>query len=94
VEANVMEQRPSAQSEILGLLSATTRFCVKAGRLVPDLADAPLTSDDRDLVLDRLQRVRAAAEWAEHAVTTGDTAMPSPAAAVLRRRYRRRGRTA
>jgi len=89
-----MEQPSSARSEILGLLSATTRFSVKAGRLVPDLEDAPLTPDDRDLVLDRLRRVRAAAEWAEHAVTTGDTAMPPPAAAVLKRRYRRRGRTA
>ncbi|MFC3453361.1 DUF6192 family protein [Amycolatopsis speibonae] len=84
----------SSRSEILGLLYATTSFYSKAGRLVLALTDAPLTTDDRDLVLDRLQRVRAAAEWAEHAVTTGDTTMPPPAAAVLKRRYRRRGRTA
>jgi hypothetical protein len=79
----------SARSEILGLLYATTRFSTTAGRLAPALTSIPLSDEDRALALDRLRRVRAAADWAEHAVTTGDTTMPPDVAAVLTHRRRR-----
>ncbi|HEU0090114.1 MAG TPA: DUF6192 family protein [Pseudonocardiaceae bacterium] len=80
---------PSARSEILGLLYATTRFSTKAALLAPTLAGIPLSGDDRALLLDRVRRVRAAAEWAEHAVSTGDTTMPPEVAAVFSHRHRR-----
>jgi hypothetical protein len=80
---------PSARSEILGLLYATTRFSMRAGRLDPALTGVSLSDDDRALVLDRLRRVQAAADWAERAVSTADTTMPPEAAAVLSHRHRR-----
>lgn len=85
----------SARSEILGLLYAATRFSTRAGRLAPALTSVSVSDDDRALALDRLRRVRAAANWAEHAVLTGDTVMPPEVAAVLQHRYRwpRRGTT-
>ena len=79
----------SARPEILGLLYATTRFYTTAGRLAPALTSVPLSEDVRELALDRLRRVRAAADWAEHAVTTGDTTKPPDVAAVLTHRHRR-----
>lgn len=80
---------PSARSEILGLLYAATRFYTTAGRLAPALTSIPLSEEERELALDRLRRVRAAADWAEHAVTTEDTSMPPEVAAVLTHRHRR-----
>jgi hypothetical protein len=80
---------PSARSEILGLLYATTRFYTTAGRLAPALTGVPLSEEERELALDRLRRVRAAADWAEQAVTTGDTTMPPDVAGVLKHRRRR-----
>lgn len=79
----------SSRSEILGMLYATTRFYTIAGRLAPTLRSAPWSDADRALALDRLRRVRAAADWAEHAVNTGDTTMPQEVAAVLKHRPRR-----
>lgn len=79
----------SARSEILGLLYATTRFSTTARRLAPRLRSGSLSDADRALVLDRLRRVRAAADWAEHAVITGGTTMPPEVAVVLKHRHRR-----
>ncbi len=71
--------------EVLGLIYATSSFYTAAQRCAAALTGVPVTEEQRERMLGELGRVRAAAGWLEHAISTGDTAItPAAVAAGLK----------
>ncbi|MFI0242997.1 DUF6192 family protein [Streptomyces sp. NPDC016845] len=70
-------------AEFLDLIAACHAFVAKAGRTVPGLRDRRLGEDERDLVHERIARVRAACDWIEHAIDTGEVDMDTELARLL-----------
>lgn len=70
--------------EVIGLLGACTAFVASVNRLMPSLGDQQLSEQDRATVRDHLNRVRAAADWCETVIDTGDASMDAQLAALLR----------
>lgn len=58
-------------SEFLDLVGAFAQFVASAGRIVPGLRGQNYTEDEKATVQRNLARVRAAADWIEGAVATG-----------------------
>ncbi|MGV2918282.1 DUF6192 family protein [Streptomyces alfalfae] len=71
-------------AEFLDLITACHAFVAKAGRTVPGLRDRRLGEDERDLVHERIAKVRAACDWIEHAVDTGEVDMDAELARLLK----------
>lgn len=57
--------------EFLDLVGACAQFVASAGRIVPGLRGQNYTEDEKATVQRNLARVRAAADWIEGAVATG-----------------------
>lgn len=58
-------------NEFLDLVGACAQFVASAGRIVPGLRGQNYTDDEQATVQRNLARVRAAADWIEGAVATG-----------------------
>ncbi|MFI1677352.1 DUF6192 family protein [Streptomyces sp. NPDC020607] len=71
-------------AEFLDLITACHAFVAKAGRTVPGLRDRQLGEDERTLVHERIARVRAACDWIEHAIDTGEVDMDAELARLLK----------
>ncbi|GIE90700.1 DUF6192 family protein [Actinoplanes regularis] len=72
----VRQRTPALQhiehtSEFLDLVGACAQFVASAGRIVPGLRGQNYTEDEKATVQRNLARVRAAADWIEGAVATG-----------------------
>ncbi|MFI1676311.1 DUF6192 family protein [Streptomyces sp. NPDC020607] len=70
--------------EFLDLVGACHKFVASTNRLVPLFHDRELTGDVREVIGQNLARVRAACDWVEHAVSTGETDMDEELARLLR----------
>lgn len=70
--------------EFLDMVGACHKFVASTGRLVPLLWGRELPQDSREVILTNPSRVRAVCDWAEHAVSTGETDMDEELARLLR----------
>ncbi|MFD6286324.1 DUF6192 family protein [Streptomyces sp. NPDC060205] len=70
--------------EFLDMVGACHKFIASTSRLVPLFRDRELSGDSREVILTNLSRVRAACDWVEHAVSTGETDMDEELAKLLR----------
>ncbi|MCC9738343.1 DUF6192 family protein [Streptomyces sp. MNU89] len=70
--------------EFLDLVGACHKFVSSTSRLVPLVRDRDLSEDAREVIGHNLSRVRAACDWVEHAVSTGETDMDEELARLLR----------
>ncbi|MFG2961585.1 DUF6192 family protein [Streptomyces sp. NPDC048291] len=70
--------------EFLDLVGACHKFVASTSRLVPLMRDRTLAPDAREVIGHNLARVRAACDWVEHAVSTGETDMDEELAKLLR----------
>jgi hypothetical protein len=61
----------TVQEKVLDLVGACAQFVASAGRIVPGLRGQNYTEDEKATVQRNLARVRAAADWIEGAVATG-----------------------
>jgi hypothetical protein len=77
-------QRVEHSADYLDLVAACAQFVATAGRIVPALRGHAFTDDEGTTVQRGLARVRAAVEWMETAVTTGDTNLDGQLAKLLR----------
>ncbi|MFD8494263.1 DUF6192 family protein [Amycolatopsis sp. NPDC059657] len=79
-------QRPrptETQREVLELLGICTAFYTQMQRVVPRLRVADYDNKAKVAVLDSIARVRAAADWCETVISTGDTSMDEALAKIL-----------
>ncbi|MBF6412934.1 DUF6192 family protein [Nocardia cyriacigeorgica] len=72
-----------APRETLQVLGACTSFYAQMQRIIPTLHVAEFSADQQHTMLASLERVRAAAEWAETVIQTGDTSMDAALAKLL-----------
>ncbi|WP_030786597.1 DUF6192 family protein [Streptomyces sp. NRRL S-920] len=70
--------------EFLDLVGACHKFVASTNRLVPLMRDRELSLDAQEVIGHNLSRVRAACDWVEHAVSTGETDMDEELARLLR----------
>ncbi|MFJ8827698.1 DUF6192 family protein [Streptomyces sp. NPDC102467] len=70
--------------EFLDLVGAFHKFVASINRLVPQFHSQQLTEGARETVRQNITRVRAACDWVEHAVSTGETDMDEELARLLR----------
>ncbi|WP_308117616.1 DUF6192 family protein [Streptomyces anatolicus] len=70
--------------EFLDLVGACHKFVASTSRLVPLVRDRELSEDAREVIGHNLSRVRAACDWVEHEVSTGETDMDEELARLLR----------
>jgi hypothetical protein len=68
------------------LVGACAAFVAAAGRIVPSLAQLEFTDTEQATVAGQLVRVRAAADWIEHAVESGNVSLDEGLAELLRGR--------
>lgn len=64
-----------APREVLELLGACTTFYTQMQRMIPTLHVAEYDVNTKHTLLESIERVRAAAGWAETVINTGDTSM-------------------
>lgn len=69
--------------QIIELLGACSAFVSAISRTMSSLQDEPVSDDERHAVHDHLSRVRAAADWCEMAIDTGDTTLDEQLAKLL-----------
>ncbi|GLY08569.1 MULTISPECIES: DUF6192 family protein [Actinoplanes] len=84
----VRQRTPALQhiehtSEFLDLVGACAQFVASAGRIVPGLRGQNYTEDEKATVQRNLARVRAAADWIEGAVATGQVTQEEGLARLL-----------
>ncbi|MGA4540889.1 DUF6192 family protein [Uniformispora flossi] len=72
-----------ASSEVLELIGVGTSFLVEMQRLIPRLHVAEFTDREVRAVLDNHRRIRAALDWCDTVVTTGDKTMDDELARIL-----------
>lgn len=85
----VRQRTPALQhvehtGEFIDLVGACAQFVASIGRIVPDLRGQNYTDDDRATVHRNIARVRAAADWVEGAVETGQVTPEEGLARLLR----------
>jgi hypothetical protein len=85
----VRQRSPAMQhiehmAEFLELVGACAQFVAQAGRIVPGLRGQNYTADEKATVQRNLARVRAAADWIEGAVATGQVTPEEGLARLLR----------
>lgn len=68
------------------LVGACAAFVAASGRIVPSLAQLEFTDAEQQTVAGQLVRVRAAADWIEHAVESGNVSLDEALAELLRGR--------
>lgn len=69
--------------EFVDLVGACALFVSQVGSVMPTLAGHDFTDDERESVTMSLARVRATADWIEHAATTGNLSLDEGLAALL-----------
>lgn len=72
-----------APREVLELLGACTTFYTQMQRMIPALHVAEYDENTKTTLLESIERVRAAAGWAETVINTGDTSMDEALAKLL-----------
>ncbi|MCC3769627.1 DUF6192 family protein [Streptomyces sp. UNOC14_S4] len=72
-----------ASSEVLELIGTGTTFLVEMQRLIPELHVAEFTDREVRAVLDNHRRIRAALDWCDTVVTTGEKTMDEELARIL-----------
>lgn len=72
-----------ASSEVLELIGVGTSFLVEMQRLIPGLHVAEFTDREVRAILDNHRRIRAALDWCDTVVTTGDKTMDEELARIL-----------
>ncbi|MBD0743006.1 DUF6192 family protein [Streptomyces sp. CBMA152] len=72
-----------ASSEVLELIGVGTSFLVEMQRLIPGLHVAEFTDREVRAVLDNHRRIRAALDWCDTVVTTGEKTMDEELARIL-----------
>ncbi|WP_410585493.1 DUF6192 family protein [Amycolatopsis sp. lyj-108] len=77
-------RRVEHRMEVVNLLGACAAFVSAVNRVVPTLHGEHLTTNEREAVFDNLERVRAAADWSQTVVETGDTSMDEQLEQLLR----------
>lgn len=70
-------------SETLEVLQICTSFYAQMQRIIPNLHVPQFNQGQRQAMLASLERVRAASEWAETVIKTGDTSMDEALAKLL-----------
>ncbi|MFH8350556.1 DUF6192 family protein [Streptomyces sp. NPDC018045] len=70
--------------EFLDLVGACHAFVSASGRVVPRLRDHRLSDDERAIIHGNAARVKAALEWIEHAVDTGEVDLEDEHRRLLR----------
>ncbi|MDA3625126.1 DUF6192 family protein [Saccharopolyspora sp. WRP15-2] len=64
-----------ASHEVLELIGIGTTYLVELQRLIPYMHVSEFTEQEVRAILDNHRRIRVALDWADSAVTTGDTSM-------------------
>ncbi|SEH00835.1 hypothetical protein SAMN05444920_11824 [Nonomuraea solani] len=77
-------RRLQRSMEFIDLVAACAQFTATVERTMAKLAGHDFTDDERGALRDRLQRVRAAADWIEQAIDTGNLTLEEGLAALLR----------
>ncbi|MEV8609620.1 DUF6192 family protein [Amycolatopsis sp. NPDC051373] len=72
-----------APREVLELLGTCTTFYTQMQRMIPTLHVAEYDDNTKRTLLESIERVRAAAGWAETVINTGDTSMDEALAKLL-----------
>ncbi|MFE5717907.1 DUF6192 family protein [Streptomyces erythrochromogenes] len=72
-----------ASSEALELIGSGTAFLVDLQRMIPSLHVAEFTEREVRAVLDNHRRIRAALDWCDSALSTGDKSMDEELARIL-----------
>ncbi|MFF8868425.1 DUF6192 family protein [Streptomyces sp. NPDC015139] len=72
-----------ASSEVLELIGSGTTFLVDLQRMIPRLHVAEFTEREVRAVLDNHRRIRAALDWCDSALSTGDKSMDEELARIL-----------
>ncbi|MFC7924611.1 DUF6192 family protein [Streptomyces cinereoruber] len=72
-----------AHSEALELIGTGTAFLVDLQRMIPGLHVAEFTEREVRAVLDNHRRIRAALDWCDSALSTGDKTMDEELARIL-----------
>jgi hypothetical protein len=85
----VRQRTPALQhvqhtGEFIDLVGACAQFVASVGRIVPGLRGQNYTDDDRATMHRNIARVRAAADWVEGAVETGQVTPEEGLARLLR----------
>ncbi|MEU5980591.1 DUF6192 family protein [Streptomyces sp. NPDC047315] len=80
-ESAVDHQRSS--NEVLELIGSGTAFLVDLQRTIPGLHVAEFTEREVRAVLDNHRRIRAALDWCDSALSTGDKSMDDDLARIL-----------
>ncbi|WP_306454792.1 DUF6192 family protein [Streptomyces sp. Ag82_O1-15] len=70
--------------EFLDLVGACHSFVSSAGKVVPSLQGRPLSGDERAVLHKNVAKVRAAADWIEGAIDTGEVDMDEELTRLLR----------
>lgn len=89
VQQSARERTPAIQRversiEIMELLGACAAFVAAMNRGIKALHEHRITDDERAAVRDKLIQVRAAADWCESAVETGDITLDDQLSKLLR----------
>jgi hypothetical protein len=77
------QRATEAPREILELLGICTSFYTQMQRALPRLHVVDYDEKAKHTVLDSIERVRAAADWCETVINTGDTSMDEALARLL-----------
>ncbi|MDH6711374.1 hypothetical protein P3T27_008132 [Kitasatospora sp. MAA19] len=72
-----------ASAEVLELIGMGTTFLVEMQRLIPNLHIAEFTDREVRAILDNHRRIRAALDWCDTVVTTGEKSMDDELARIL-----------
>lgn len=72
-----------ASGEVLELIGSGTTFLVDLQRMIPDLHVSEFTEREVRAVLDNHRRIRAALDWCDSALSTGDKNMDEELARIL-----------
>ncbi|MEU2840932.1 DUF6192 family protein [Streptomyces sp. NPDC007076] len=72
-----------ASREVLELIGSGTTFLVDLQRMIPGLHVAEFTEREVRAVLDNHRRIRAALDWCDSALSTGDKSMDDELARIL-----------
>lgn len=72
-----------APREVLELLGACTTFYTQMQRMIPSLHVVEYDENTKQTLLESIERVRAAAGWAETVINTGDTSVDEALAKLL-----------
>ncbi|MEU2516093.1 DUF6192 family protein [Streptomyces syringium] len=77
-------RRIERTEEFVHLLGAFHRFVRETSKVVPKMRDRQWSGDEREVLMSNIARARAALDWMETAVSTGQVDMDEELARILR----------